>query len=177
MRGPTGQRAQGSRGSTGNIEGYKRISNFSPEQMDLFRQLFGHLSPDSYTSRLAESDEGLFEEMEAPALRQFAGLQGNIASRFSGMGTGGRHSSGFQNTLTSASSNFAQDLQSQRQGLQRQAIKDLFGMGSELLGQQPYSYLQKQPSFLENLLGFGAQGAGQVGGAALMNKILPFLGL
>ncbi len=117
--------------------GYRKgtIQNFSPEKMQLFKQLFSHVSPQSYTSRLAMGDEDLFNEMEAPALRQFSGLQGNIASRFSGMGMGGRRSSGFQNTMNQASSDFAQDLQSRRQDLMRNAIKDLMGMSTDLLGQ------------------------------------------
>jgi len=120
--------------------GYKlgRVQNFTPEQMELFKSLFGQLKPGSYLSRLAQGEEGLFEEMEAPALRQFSELQGNLASRFSGMGTGARRSSGFQNTMNTAASDFAQNLQSQRQELQQQAIRDLLGMGTSLLSQRPY---------------------------------------
>ena len=121
-------------------KGYKsgQMQQFTPEQMQLFQQMFSNVSPDSYLSKLAGGDEGLFNEMEEPALRQFAGLQGNLASRFSGMGMGARRSSGFQNTMTSAASDFAKDLQSQRQNLQRQAIQDLMGLSSSLLGQRPY---------------------------------------
>lgn len=133
-------------GSTGSglgnraPSGYKlgTLKNFTPEQMELFKSLFGHLQPGSYLSKLAGGDESLFEEMEAPALRQFSELQGGLASRFSGMGMGARRSSGFQNTTNQAASDFAQNLQSQRQGLQQQAIKDLMGMGTSLLGQRPY---------------------------------------
>jgi hypothetical protein len=108
--------------------GYKpaQMQQFTPDQMQLFQQMFGQVSPDSYLSKLAGGDESMFNQIEAPAMRQFQGLQGNIASRFSGMGSGGaRRSSGFQNTMNQASSDFASDLQSQRMGLQRNAIKDL----------------------------------------------------
>ena len=149
----------GSRGATGSTKnmfsgdiipkGYKtgQLQQFTPEQLQLFQQLFSQIGPESYLSRLAGGDEELFSEMEAPALRQFSGELGNIASRFSGMGLGGRHSSGFQNTATSAASNFAQELQAKRQGLQRQAIQDLFGMQESLLNQRPYErlYAQKPP--------------------------------
>ncbi len=120
--------------------GYKAgaLQQFTPEQLGLFQQLFGHLGPESYLSRLAGGDQSSFEQMEAPAMRQFAGLQGNIASRFSGMGMGGRRSSGFQNTLGQAGQDFAANLQSQRQGLQRQALLDLMGLSESLLGQRPY---------------------------------------
>lgn len=147
--------------------GYKigQLQQFTPEQMDLFKSLFGHVGQGSYLSRLASGDEGLFEEMERPALRQFSGLQGNLASRFSGMGMGARRSSGFQNTMNQAASDFAQDLQSRRQDLQRQAIGDLLGMGQQLLGQRPYEQflLPKEKSWWEKLLG----GLGGLGGEFL----------
>lgn len=159
--------SSGSRGPTGKVAGYKvgQLQQYTPEQMDLFRSLFSHVGPDSYLSRLAGGDEGLFAEMEEPALRQFSGIQGGLASRFSGMGMGARRSSGFQNTSTQAGADFASDLQSRRQELQRQAIKDLMGMSSDLLGQRPYEqflYEKKKP-FWQQLLG----GALPVAGAAI----------
>src|SRR5258705_9357563 len=103
-----------------------QLQQFSPEQMQLFQQMFGHLGPDSFLSKLAGGEEGSFDEMEAPAMRQFSELLGGLGSRFSGMGDlGSRKSSGFQNAGTSAASNFAQELQGNRQNLQRQAINDL----------------------------------------------------
>ncbi len=143
-----------------------RLQNFSPEQMSLFKSLFSHLSPDSSLSKMAGGDQSFFEEQEAPAMRQFAGLQGDLASRFSGMGTGARRSSGFQNTATQATSDFAQGLQSRRQELQRQAIKDLLGLSGDLLGQRTHEQFltPKQPSFLQSLLGGLGQGVGQLGG-------------
>jgi hypothetical protein len=170
MVGPTGKR--------GNVtpKGFQtgQLSQFTPEQMQLFQQLFSHLGPESFLSRLAGGDQSQFAEMEAPALKQFSGLQGNIASRFSGMGSGARRSSGFQNTMNQASSDFAQQLQSQRMGLQRQALQDLMGMSTQLLGQRPYEqYVTEKPkSFLEQLLlGISpalAQGAGTAGGAGIL---------
>lgn len=168
MAGPSGQ--------VGNKipSGYKsgQISQFTPEQMQLFQQMFSQVNPDSYTSKLAGGDQSLFGEIEAPALKQFSGLQGNLASKFSGMGSfGGRRSSGFQNTSNAAASDFAMQLQSQRQGLQRQAIQDLMGMSSQLLGQRPYEQFlvpkkQNQTAEMFGKLGggllsaFGGEGAG-----------------
>ena len=152
--GPTGHKPNTPTGQYGKPfkekvpEGYKAggLQQFTPEQMQLFQQSFGHVSPDSYTARLAGGDQGVFDQMEAPALRQFNEIQGNMASRFSGMGGGARRSSGFQNAGNQAASNFAQQLQSQRQGLQRQALQDLFSMSSDLMGQKPYErFLTKQP--------------------------------
>lgn len=157
LRGPTG--AVGNKIPSGYKAG--QLSQFTPEQAQLFQQMFSHVSPDSYLSRLAGGDQGLFNEMEAPALRQFNELQGNIASRFSGMGSGSRRSSGFQNTMTSASSNFAQDLASRRQALQQNAIRELMGLSGDLLGQRPYETFltqkQHKPSWAETI--------GKLGGA------------
>jgi hypothetical protein len=151
--------------------GYRpaQLQQFSPEQMNLFKSLFSQVAPGSFTSQLAGGDESMFQQLEAPALRQFSGLQGNIASRFSGMGSGARRSSGFQNTMNEAASNFAQDLQSQRLGLQRNAIRDLQEMSNQLLQQRPYEnfLVQKQPSalqqFLSQILGGVGQGIGSLG--------------
>lgn len=141
--------------------GYRQVQQFTPEQMDLFRRLFGQVGPESFSGRLASGDQSQFAQLEAPALKQFSGLQGNIASRFSGLGSGARHSSGFQNTINQAGSDFAQQLQSQRMGLQRQAMQDLMGMSGQLLGQQPYSLIPKQKPFWQELLLSGASGVGQ----------------
>lgn len=150
-----------------HISGHHRFQNFTPEQMGLFQQLFGQVGPESYLSKLAGGDEETFRQMEAPALRQFSGIQGNLASRFSGMGMGARHSSGFQNTMGAAGSDFAQQLQSNRQGLQRQALMDLMGISSNLLQQQPYGLQEKQPkqSFLGSLFGGLSGGLGQAAGS------------
>lgn len=152
--------------------GYKmgRMQNFDPNQQKLYQQQFSYASPDSDTARLAGGDQSQFESIEAPAMRQFAGLQGNIASKFSGMGQGARNSSGFQNTMNQASSDFAQGLQSQRQQLQRQALMDLMGISNQLLGQTPTQNFmvkkQRKPSFLSRLFGGASSLAGAGIGAA-----------
>lgn len=163
--GPTGgMQASGLKGT-----GYRQVTlpNFTPEQMQLFKQMFSNVSPESFTSRLAAGDQSQFEQMEAPALEQFSGLLGGLGSRFSGMGTmGARGSSGFQNTATSAARQFAQQLQSGRLGIQQQALRDLMTMSGLLLGQKPFeqALVQKQPSFLQQLLSGLAGGASQMGG-------------
>lgn len=177
--GPTGNRPGSS--NTGLMmpfkekvpSGYKAgsLQQFNPEQLQLFSQLFSHVNPESYLSKLASGDQSFFGEIEAPALKQFSALQGNLASRFSGMGAGGsqralggRHSSGFQLGQNQAASDFAQQLQSQRQGLQRQAIMDLMGISESLLGQRPFQRTlipkQQKESGLGGLLGAGIGGLG-----------------
>lgn len=147
------------------------IQQYTPQQMELFKGLFSQLGPQSYLSQLAGGDQGAFEQMEKPALRQFGELQGNIASRFSGMGAGARRSSGFQNTMNQAASNLAQDLQSQRNQMRMQAIQELFGLSNQMLSQRPYEKFlakkQNRRSFLESLipLAGGAIG-GAIGGPA-----------
>lgn len=162
----TGSALQG-----GNVipKGYQRgqLQQFTPEQQQLFQRLFSQVSPDSFLSRLSQGDEGTFGQLEAPAFRQFGQLQGNIASRFSGMGSGARRSSGFQNAMSGAATDLAERLQSQRMGLQQQAIRDLMGMSQQLLSQRPYEQFlmqqQHEPSFLQSLIG----GVAPIAGATL----------
>lgn len=148
-------------------KGYSQgmLQQFTPEQMQLFQQLFGQVGPDSELSKLAGGDENIFGQIEAPALRQFSELQGGLASRFSGMGSlGARKSSGFKNTANAAASNFAQQLQSQRQSLMSNARQELMNMSSNLLSQRPYEnfLVQKNqnPSGWGGALGAGLGGLG-----------------
>lgn len=177
----------GFQGTTGNTTGrsyydkktppgYRSgaLQQMPPESLELFRQLFSHVGPDSRLSRLAAGDEEMFNQLEAPAMKQFAGLQGNIASRFSGMGSAARRSSGFQNTMSSAAQDFASQLQSQRMALSNQAMKDLFGMSEMLMGQRPMEQFltpKKMPFWKEYLLALNERGqemAGTVGKMAAL---------
>lgn len=130
-------------------KGYKmgQIQQFTPQQMNLMNQNMGMVGPDSYLSRLAGGDQSAYGEMEAPAMRQFQELQGQNASRFSGMGMGARRGSGFQNAMNQSTSDFAQDLAAKRMDYRRQAIQDLMGFSSNLLGQRPYerNLIKKAP--------------------------------
>ncbi len=142
--------------------------------MELHNRSFEQVAPDSYLSRLAGGDQSLFNEIEAPALKQFSGLQGNLASRFSGMGMGARRSSGFQNEANSQAQDFAMKLQSQRQGLQRQAIGDLQSMSQQLLGQRPYEQFRyDKPKKSSGWGGLGGAALGGIGGAFMG---MPFQG-
>lgn len=153
-------------------KGYKQfqVQKFTPEMMEQFKSLFANVSPDSYLGKLAAGDQEAFAEMEAPAMRQFSALQGNIGSRFSGMGQGGRKSSGFQNTMNQAASEFAQDLQSKRMETRKNALQDLMKFSEMLMGQQPYETglvkkEQKQPSgFQQFVNAVGGAIPGAVGG-------------
>lgn len=175
--GATGQVGRYQKTGSSDTHNFGTLQQFTPEQMQLFQQMFGQVGPESFLGKLAGGDESTFAQMEAPAMRQFAGLQGNLASRFSGMGTGGRKSSGFQNTANQASSEFAQGLQSQRQGLQRQALTDMMGISQNLLGQRPFENIstekQQKPSFLQSIMG----GAGDILGQGGMMGLMKLLGM
>lgn len=157
--------------------GYKQFSmqQFTPEQLQLFSQLFGLVGPESRLNKLAAGDEGAFAEMEAPALRQFGELQSGLASKFSGIGLGSRRSSGFQNTMTSAAQDFASKLQAERLGLSQQALMDLMNISQMLMGQRPFEkgLVEKPKSFLHEA---GVQAAGEFGKSA-GSKLFGLLGL
>lgn len=149
-----------------------QLQQYTPEQVQLYKQLFGHLSPDSHLGKLASGDQDYFAEMEAPALRQYNQLIGNTASRFSGMGVGARNSTGFQNTMNQQNSDFALNLASKRGDLQRQAIHDLMGLSHQLLGERPTerALFGKQPHQMSTASKFGVAGveaAGKIAAAKI----------
>jgi hypothetical protein len=175
--GPTGSNLAAS-GRTGGgaisprKAGYDVVQTprLSPQVMQLWEQLMGGSQPGvqsglSHLSQLAGGgSEDYWKQLEAPALRQFGELQGDIASRFSGLGSGGRHSSGFQNALGGAAADLSERLQSQRLGLQRGAIDQLLGLYGDLMHNDPYEMMltqrQKKPSIWQKLLGGGLPIAG-----------------
>lgn len=165
-RGSAG-RAIGQTAAGGNLipEGYNlgQLQQFSPEQINLFRSLFSHTAPESYLSRLSQGEPGMFEQIEAPALKQFQQLQGQLGSRFAGMGMGALKSSGFRNIANQQTMDFAQQLAAQRMGLQRQALQDLMGMSQMLMGQRPTEQFltPREKSFMENFALGMAPGVGE----------------
>jgi len=146
-------------------KGYSRgfMQQFTPQQMQLFSQLFSQVGGDSFLGKIAGGDEQAFEQMEAPAWRDLSRAQGQAASRFSGMGMGAQKSSAFRNSMGQMSSNFAQDLQSKRMQYRQQAINDLMGLSNSLLGQRPYEqFMAEKPA--SGLYGF-ASAAAPIAGA------------
>lgn len=180
--GPTG-RSSGLKGT-----GYKQVSmpTMSPEQSQLFSQLIGGAGQGlgggglDYLSKLAAGGSPeMWEQLEAPAMRQFGGLTGQLASRFSGMGSGARRSSGFQNVMGEAGADLSERLAGQRMGLQQQAIRDLMGLSQSLLGQKTFesALIPKEMPFWKQLLGSAipglAQGASGFGGMAGLMSLYP----
>lgn len=163
--------------------GYKRVPTLSPERQRIFEQLIGGSSGGigaglEHLSGLAGGgDEQSWQQLEAPAMRQFNALQGNLASRYSGMGSGARNSSGFQNEASSQSQQFAESLQSKRMGFQQDAISQLLGLGQSLLGTEDTALVPKNRSFLQELLLGGSSGLSSGVGQGGMMGILKLLGL
>lgn len=151
---PSRPNAWSSKTPSGYKSGYQQ--QFTPEQMLMFQQQFGHLGPDSFLGKIAGGDEAAFSQMEAPAWRDFAQAQGQLASRFSGMGMGAQKSSGFRNTMGQLGSDFAQNLQSKRMEYRRQALNDLLGYSNQILGQRPYEQfmVEKGPSNFEKAMNY-----------------------
>lgn len=172
--GPAGRALQGNSATASKQfkapKGYNKFSQFSPEQQQLFEQSFSQVSPDSYLSKLAGGDQSTFEAMERPAWRQFQEAQGQLGSRFSQLSPGAmsaQRGSGFQNQASQASSDFAMNLQAQRQGLQRQALQDLRGFTNDLLGQQSFGLVEKPQKQRTNWAGIGGAALGGAGGFLL----------
>lgn len=147
--------------------GYKNVNipRLSPEQSQLFQQSFGALSPHlgSTIENIGQLAGGgtpeMWEQLEAPAMRQFNQLQGQLSSRFSGMGTGARRSSGFQNASSGAATDLAERLQGQRLGLQQGAQKQLMQLYQSLMNSQPYENILQEKK-KNNPWGSAFEGAG-----------------
>lgn len=142
--------------------GYKQIVSptMNQNQMQLTQMLHSLLGQGGFgqglsdLSAMAGGDQSKFAQLEAPAMRQFGALQGNLASRFSGMGSGARNSSGFQNTMGEAGADLAERLQGQRMGLQQQALAQLMGLSESLLNRKTFEsgLVPKQMPFWKQLL-------------------------
>ena len=120
---------------------------------DVYQKLFG----------MASGDEGTFDQLEKPALRQFNEvIAPGIASRYSGSGIS--NSSGMQNSIAGAGASLAEQLQSQRTGLMRQSMQDVLGLGNMLLGTptQQFGITQKE-SLLRDLMQLLGTAGGQFG--------------
>ena len=144
---------QGAYSSKGPYQGKKlgggytqgQMPNFTPEMMEFFSSLMDQLGEGSFLSRLANGDDSLTQEMEQGNMKEFNDLQGQMGSRFSGMGMGAQKGSGFKNAQNQASSDFASKLQGDRSAMRMNAIKELQGMGNNLLQQKPYENVAIAP--------------------------------
>ncbi|HEY5235590.1 MAG TPA: hypothetical protein VIJ14_05390, partial [Rhabdochlamydiaceae bacterium] len=149
------------------------VPRMGQQGQDIWQQLYkgsqgGIGSSLQGLSDLANGGEAQFTALEAPARRQFQQDQGAIASRFSGMGSGARRSSGHQNAQNAAGLDLAERLQGQRLGLQQNAWRQLLGIHSDLMSNPTHeSILVPQKKKWWETLGEGIGGiGGQVAGTA-----------
>jgi len=166
LTGPRTQIPQGNKIPKGHALG--QIQQFTPQMMEQLKYLMSVFSDEkNISSKLMGGDEETFQDIENPELRQFNEQQGALSSQFSGMGTGARRSSGFQNTSQQAASQFAQKLAMNRQNLQRQGSVDQFNMGTQLMGFRPKEKFlsERSPKSKTNWGGaIGTVGGGVIGG-------------
>jgi hypothetical protein len=167
MIGAMGSRTPSSRNISGT--GYKQLNlPADPRIQQLFEMLMSGMEPGlkgglDFTSKLAQGgDENMWQTLEAPAHREFQQNQSQLASRFSGMGMGGRRSSGFNNASSEMNTDLAERLQANRIGLQRSAVHDLLGMSQSLLGTNlgDSMLIPKKKPWWQDLLGGASGGVG-----------------
>lgn len=143
----------------GTPEKFGQLSRFSPQNQNQFNDLISQL-----LQRLG-GNEFSFAPIEEEARAGFSQKTlPSIMERFTALGAGGGRSSAQFNTLGSAGADLERSLASMKQNynLQRQPLlQNLIGLGA----QEPF-YQPRTPGFAENLLGQGAQAAGQFGGTA-----------
>ena len=122
-----------------------KTPRYSPDVQQRIDQLRGQVQPGAtkgidYLNKIAGGGDEAFRDIEQPAFRDFANAQNATASRFSGIGSGSRRSSGFYQDMGGQATDLASKLQSSRMSLQRSAIDQLLEMYSGLVGQDPYQY-------------------------------------
>lgn len=168
-------------------KGYRPYSmpTMTPESMNLWKDLIqrsggGAISGTDLLNRIASGDESAFEMLEKPAYSAFNRLSGDIASKFSGAGMGARQSSGFRSAMTGEAGNLAEQLASNRLGLQLGASERLQDLFKSLLSQQPYqtalSEKSKKKSWLDKFLGIGAPIGGSILGGLFGGPTGAYLG-
>jgi hypothetical protein len=153
-------------------KGHRQYQQFTPEQMDIFGRSQELVGPDSYLSRLANGDQSMFEQMEAPAWKLLGQAQQSLGNRYSQFAPGAmsaQRGSGHGQAQNQLSSDFAQDLASRRMGLQRQATLDLFNMSQELMGQRPYALQERQQKQQSGWGGLFGAGIGGLAGLTTRN--------
>jgi hypothetical protein len=159
-------------------KGYEKYSlpTMDPGTAQFQQQLLGAVKPGAmsgmdFLSKLAGGDQSMFQQMEAPAFRQFEGAMGQLGSRFAGMGMGANKSSGMRLSAGGMASDLAQSLQSQRMGMQQNAIQQLMSMSQNLMQNptQAYGLAQKPVPVWAQLLGSGIGATGTAAGGLLGN--------
>ncbi len=86
----------------------------------------------------------IFNQLEMPAKKRLQGDLAQIGSQFGLSGT--NKSSGFQNAISGAGQNFAEDIYGQRANMMQQSIHDIMNLSNILLGMPTQEFgLQMKP--------------------------------
>lgn len=141
------------------------LPSMSAQKSSLYNDTLKRIQPgfgdsiDQLSSLAGGGTQKQWDQLEAPALRQFGALQGDLASRFSQ--AGGRHSSGFQNTMSEAGAGLSEQLQSQRMKYQQDAQDRLMSLFQSLMGQDEFNQFLTKQKQKKNRFGGALSGAGQ----------------
>lgn len=111
---------------------------------------------------MAGGDQSAFSQLEAPMMQKFQReILPGIANRYSGSGISS--SSGMQNAMATAATDFGTNMQAQRMNMMQQSIRDVLGLGEHLLGTPTQQFgLVKKDNIVNQLM----QLLGMVGGGA-----------
>lgn len=140
------------------------LPKMSPQKSSFYNEILGQLRPGMSStvqnlSGIAGGDTSSLAPLEQQAMKDFAGLQGGISSRFSGLGSGARQSSGFQNVMGEQASDLASQLAAQRMSLQQSAQDRLMNLFSQLMGQDEFDTFltekKKKLPLWKSILGTG----------------------
>ncbi len=150
-----------------------QLPKYSPQQMERSQARLGQLGESAgrgtdLLSKLALGDDSSYNDLAAPALRDFRERAlPEIAQRF--QGTGGLNSSSFANAATSAGTDLTERLSAQRAIIQDRSLSNLLNLEQSLLQNSPYDHYyqpnQNKRSLWESLRGplVGAAGGALTG--------------
>jgi hypothetical protein len=190
ISGLTGDKAkQGSTYNKGQLQGLDQLiqsikGGMGGPQQDITQQQGFQQGNDFFNSLF--NDPEFFNKFEAPAMRQFDELQGDIGNRFAGMGSGSTGSTGFRNVMAREGQNLSSNLAAQRGQMQQGAIPQMLGYAQQPVSnwmtqmQQAFQPTQNQytpaaPGFGGNIASSMFGGLSQGYGNAMGNQMSNWL--
>lgn len=179
-------------GGGGGRDKLKKLPTMSPQQQQLLNSLLGRINQGGGAGQALSTLQSYlnpqgFDQFSQPYMQQFnEQVIPGIAERFAGAGA--LSSSGFGQALGGAASGLQSQLAQLYSGRQQQAANSLLGFGQNLLGQQPFAYLNKQRAgTFGQGMGQGLSGAlpgllssllqGNIGGGGQGNYQFPLTGM
>ena len=157
----------------GMPEGMSKLPTMNPQQEQTLEGLLSMLqgqqgNVSNYMNDLFSDNPEALQRMFAPAQRQFKEETiPDIAEQFTGLGAGSQSSSGFQQALGAAGASLSEKLASMREGLRSKGMDSFQNMMQQGLGKEPFAYhqQQRQPGFLESMMGPALGAAGSAAGS------------